>query len=103
MRAAVENGKVDAVVVAMSGVKFLLTCTGRQEYPPLRSTAGQVERLERVVQGDRVVPQRIELGEGDGRAIAEALRVNSTLSSLPLGDWHGKGRRTGNRRGIARE
>ena len=58
---------------------------GAELLAPRPRAAGQVEQLERVVQGDGAAPQRLWLGEGGGRTLAETLRVNTTLASLDLG------------------
>ena len=57
---------------------------GAELLAPRPRAAGQVEQLERVVQGDGAAPQRLWLGEGGGRTLAETLRVNTTLASLRL-------------------
>ena len=95
MRAAVENAKVDAVVVARYEIEF------RQW------AVGQVERLERVVQGDcvahrQLLQTRLEGGRRTGDCRGIAREYNSDFAS-PFLESAGRGRRTGDRRGIARE
>ena len=66
MLAAVDNAKVDVVVVRRSGVKF-------------RNGEGLLDKLNGLNAWCRVTELRLEecaLGEGGGQAIAAALRVN---------------------------
>jgi hypothetical protein len=62
-------------------------CTGKagDTVPRRPRASGQVERLERAVQGDCAAPQKLRLGRGR-RALAEILRVNTTIASLDLCD-----------------
>ena len=75
MRTAVENAKVDVVVVRRRGVMF-------------RNGEGLLDKLNGLNAWCRVTELRLKeckLGEGGGQAIAAALRVNTTVSSLNLG------------------
>ena len=93
MRAAVENSKVDVVVVRRSGVEF-------------RNGEGLLDKLNGLNAWCRVTELRLNecaLGEGGGQAIAAALRENHTLTELDLDcNSIGKGS-TGNCCGTARE
>ena len=74
MRTAVE--KANAVVQARRGVQF----------PDGR---GLLDKLNGLNAWCKVTVLRLKncgLGEGGGRALAETLRLNSTLTSLDLGD-----------------
>jgi hypothetical protein len=74
MRTAVE--KANAVVQARRGVQF----------PDGR---GLLDKLNGLNAWCKVTVLRLlscGLGEGGGRALAETLRLNSTLTSLDLGD-----------------
>jgi hypothetical protein len=70
MRAAVENAKVDAVVVARHDIQF-------------SDGNGLLVKLSDLNAWCKVINY---LGEGGGQAIAEALRVNSMMTSLDLED-----------------
>ena len=75
MLAAVDNAKVDVVVVRRSGVKF-------------RNGEGLLDKLNGLNAWCRVTELRLnecKLGEGGAQAIAAALRVNTTLTNLNLG------------------
>jgi hypothetical protein len=74
MRTAVENAKVDVVVVRRRGVKF-------------RNGEGLLDKLNGLNAWCRVTELRLnecELGEGGAQAIAAALRVKNTVTSLNL-------------------
>ena len=76
MLAAVDNAKVDVVVVRRSGVKF-------------RNGEGLLDKLNGLNAWCRVTELRLNecaLGEGGGQAIAAALRENHTLTELNLDD-----------------
>ena len=76
MRAAVENGKVDTVEVARRGVKF----------PRGDALLDKMNGMNAWCKVILLCPKECELGEGGGRAIADALRVNSTVTLLDLGN-----------------
>ena len=74
MLAAVDNAKVDVVVVRRRGVKF-------------RNGEGLLDKLNGLNAWCRVTELRLNecaLGEGGGQAIAAALRENHTLTGLNL-------------------
>ena len=74
MRTAVENAKLDVVVVAKSGIKF-------------RNGAGVQDKLNSLNAWCKVILSKLcgcELGDHGAREIAGALRVNSTLQTLNL-------------------
>ena len=74
MRTAVENAKLDVVVVAKSGIKF-------------HNGAGLQDKLNSLNAWCKVIVLNIydcELGADGARDIAAALRVNSTLQTLNL-------------------
>jgi hypothetical protein len=76
MRTAVENAKLDVVVEARSGIKF-------------RNGAGLRFKLNSLNAWCKVIVLNLcscELGADGAREIAAALRVNSTLHTLYLGD-----------------
>ena len=78
MLAAVDNAKVDVVVVRRSGVKF-------------RNGEGLLDKLNGLNAWCKVTVLRLKscgLGERGGRALAEALSLNTTVASLELGLNH---------------
>ena len=75
MRTAVEDAKLDVVVVAKSGIKF-------------HNGAGLQDRLNSLNAWCKMIVLRLggcDLGDDGTREIAAALRVNSTLQTLNLG------------------
>ena len=74
MRTAVE--KANAVVQARRGVQF----------PDGRGLLDKMNSLNAWCKVTVLRLQSCKLGEGGGRALAETLRLNSTLKSLDLGD-----------------
>jgi hypothetical protein len=74
MRTAVEDAKLDVVVVAKSGIKF-------------RNGAGLQDKLNNLNAWCKVIVLNLydcELGDDGAREIAATLRVNSTLQTLNL-------------------
>ena len=74
MRTAVENAKLDVVVVAKSGIKF-------------RNGAGLQDKLNSLNAWCKVILLNLcgfQLGADGAREIAAALRVNGTLQTLDL-------------------
>jgi hypothetical protein len=74
MRTAVENAKLDVVVVAKSGIKF-------------HNGAGLQDKLNSLNAWCKVILLNLrdcQLGANGAREIAAALRVNSTLQTLYL-------------------
>jgi hypothetical protein len=102
MRAAVENAKLDTVVVRRSGVKFLNGAGLQDKLNGLNAWCrvtvldlnfcelreGGAQTIAAALRENHTLTElnldRNELGEGAGQAIAAALGVNHTLTNLNL-------------------